>query len=76
MLVVATPETRDIAKMVDIARTLNPDVEIVLRAHNESEAQLLQDAGLGTVFISEQELASGMGRYVLTRFGHDGATAH
>src|SRR5690606_17097865 len=36
MLVVATPDTRDIATMVDIARTLNPAVEIVLRAHNET----------------------------------------
>ena len=76
MLVIATPDTRDIGKMVDIARTLNPGVEVVLRTHNEAEARLLHDAGLGTVFISEHELALGMSRHVLMRFGHDAVAPH
>lgn len=69
MLVVATPDTLDVRKVVDIARTLNPAIEIVLRTHSEEEAVLLERENLGTVFMGEDELAKGMTRHVLARMG-------
>ncbi|HJW03437.1 MAG TPA: cation:proton antiporter, partial [Azospira sp.] len=69
MLVVATPDTLDVRKIVDIARTLNPAIEIVLRTHSEEEAVLLEREKLGTVFMGEDELAKGMTRHVLARMG-------
>ena len=67
MLVVTTPDPLASRKMVDIARKLNPGIEVVLRADNEDGAALLRADKLGEVFVSEQELALGMTRYVLGR---------
>ena len=71
MLVIATPDTLNVRKVVEIARTLNPAIEVVVRTHNEEEAALLQREHIGTVFLGEQELALGMTRHVLRRRGVD-----
>jgi CPA2 family monovalent cation:H+ antiporter-2 len=68
MLVVATPDTVGVRRMVELSRTLNPNIEVVLRTHNEEESELLQNDGFGTVFFGEEELARGMTRHVLQRF--------
>ena len=67
MLVIATPETVHVRKMVEIARTLNPAIEVVVRSHNVEEAERLQKDGTGTVFVGESELARAMTRHVLDR---------
>ena len=68
MLVVATPDTLDLQKMVDCARALNPTIEIVVRTHNEEEARLMAD-WIPAVFYAERELAMGMGAHILRRYG-------
>jgi CPA2 family monovalent cation:H+ antiporter-2 len=76
MLVIATPDTLDVRKMAQTARALNPEIELVVRSHNEEEAALLVQEQVGKVFIGEHELALGMARHVLTRMGRlSGATA-
>ncbi|MCZ2496333.1 Kef family K(+) transporter [Xylophilus sp. Kf1] len=67
MLVIAVPESMDIRQMIETARTLNPEIELVVRSHNEDEARLLEKETAGTVFIGEQELAQAMVRHVLER---------
>ena len=69
MLVIATPDTFNVRKMVEIARTLNPTIETILRTHNEDEAELLEKDNLGKVFMGEHELALGMTRHILERMG-------
>lgn len=69
MLVIATPDTFDIHRMIETARTLNPGVEIVIRTHNEEEAALLRRDTAERVFFGEEELAAGMSRHVLQRYG-------
>ena len=66
-MVIATPETIEVRRMVEIARTLNPDILIIVRSHNSEEAHRLEQEGAGTVFVAEQELASAMIRHVLDR---------
>jgi len=66
-LVVAVPDTFDVRRMVDTARTLNPGIDIVVRSHNAEEAALLVEEGAGRVFLGENELADGMTRYVLEK---------
>ncbi|MHC2995933.1 cation:proton antiporter domain-containing protein [Tepidiphilus sp. HLB4] len=68
MLVVATPDPLNVRQMAETARTLNPDIEIVLRTHGEDEALMLRKEGIGTVFFGEEELAKGMAGHVLQRF--------
>jgi CPA2 family monovalent cation:H+ antiporter-2 len=68
MLVIATPDTVDVRKMTTIARMLNPDIEIIVRTHSESEMELLESDGVGRGFFGVEELARGMSQYVLGRF--------
>ncbi len=68
MLVIAIPETLHVRKMIEIARTLNPEVRLVLRSHNEEEAVLLERETHGKVFLGEQELARGMAAHILGQF--------
>lgn len=67
MLVIATPETVEVRRMIQTARTLNPRVEIVVRSHNEEEAALLEGEGGGKVFVGERELAQSMTGHVIER---------
>jgi CPA2 family monovalent cation:H+ antiporter-2 len=65
MLVVAIPDTVNVRKMVEISRKLNPEIQVVLRTHNEEEAELLREESMGTVFLGEHELARGMTVHIL-----------
>ncbi len=77
MLVAATANTFHVRKMVETARLLNPKIEIVIRTHNEDEAELWVKENIGKIFLSERELASGMADHVLLRMGKlDTQTAH
>ncbi|WP_439686427.1 YbaL family putative K(+) efflux transporter [Cupriavidus oxalaticus] len=76
MLVVAVPEPLYVRQMVETARTLNPEIEIVLRTHSEDESALLRKEKLGTVFYGEEELAKGMSVHVLGRFVPQGGGGH
>ena len=68
MLVIAIPDTLDVRRMIEIARTVNPRVETVVRTHSEEEAVLLEKENAGKVFLGEHELALAMTRYVLERY--------
>ena len=68
MLVIATPPTLDVRPMVEIARQLNPHIEIVLRSANAEEAALLRAERVGQVFVAEEELSSRLVEHVLQRF--------
>ncbi|WP_348945702.1 NAD-binding protein [Chitinibacter sp. FCG-7] len=68
MLVVATPDPLIIRQMIDTAKTLNPEIEIILRTHGEEESVLLSKENIGTVFFGEEELAKGMASHVVQRF--------
>ena len=69
MLVVATPQTVEVRRMAETARTLNPDIEIVVRSHNAEEAALLERDGTGKVFVGEDELARAITAHVVERVG-------
>ena len=75
MLVIATPDTLDVRRMIASARALNPAIETVVRTHNEAEAKLLAQEGAGTVFFGEHELAQAMARHVLERAESQTASA-
>jgi CPA2 family monovalent cation:H+ antiporter-2 len=76
ILVAATSNTFHVRQMVDIARKLNPKIEIVIRTHNEVEAELWAQENVGKIFLSEQQLAAGMADHVLHRMGKIKPAAH
>jgi CPA2 family monovalent cation:H+ antiporter-2 len=68
MLVIATPDTLDVRRMIEIARTVNPRIETVVRTHSEQEAVLLEKENAGKVFLGEHELAGSIIQHVLDRY--------
>jgi CPA2 family monovalent cation:H+ antiporter-2 len=65
ILVIATPDTLNVRKMIEVARTVNPRIQTVVRTHSEEEAVLLEKEQAGKVFLGEHELAIGMIQHVL-----------
>ncbi|STX29235.1 putative monovalent cation:proton antiporter (CPA2 family) [Legionella beliardensis] len=74
MLMIVIADTFHVRKMIKLAYTLNPDIEIVVRTHDEEEAQLLQEEVTGKVFFAEGEIAKNMTIYALNRYGKDVAS--
>jgi CPA2 family monovalent cation:H+ antiporter-2 len=68
MLVIATPDTPNVRRMIEIARTVNPRIETVVRTHSEEEAELLEKEKAGKVFLGEHELATAMIHHVMERY--------
>jgi CPA2 family monovalent cation:H+ antiporter-2 len=68
VLVIATPDTLNVRRMIEIARAVNPRIETVVRTHSEEEAALFEKENAGKVFFGEHELALAMTRHVLERF--------
>lgn len=75
MLVVTLPDAFDVRRIVEISRTLNPSLEVALCTNSADEAALLESEGVGTVFMSESELARGMMDHVLGRMERPAAHA-
>lgn len=74
MLVIATPDTLGVRQMVETAKLLNPQIEVVVRTHSEDESELLRQERVGTIFFGDEELAKGMMAHVLQRFDRQPAT--
>jgi CPA2 family monovalent cation:H+ antiporter-2 len=77
-LVIAVPDAVGAPKMIETARTLNPDIECVVRCHSEDEAALLAQWANTRVFVGERELADAMVRHVTNTPAHalGSAVAH
>ncbi|MBV2133237.1 Kef family K(+) transporter [Pseudomonas sp. MAP12] len=68
MLVIATPDPLHVQRMVEIARTLNPAIEVAIRTHSAAAVEIFRSDNLGTVFFDEEELARGMQAHILSKF--------
>lgn len=69
MLMIVISDTVNVRKMIQLAQEINPDIETVVRSHDEEEAILLQTEVTGRVFFAEGEIAKNMGSYALNRYG-------
>ncbi|MCW5589334.1 MAG: Kef family K(+) transporter [Legionellales bacterium] len=66
LMVIALPNTLHVQRMIEIARMLNPKIEIVVRTHFEEEAERLEKQARVKAFLGEKELAHSMSHYALT----------
>jgi CPA2 family monovalent cation:H+ antiporter-2 len=69
LAVVATPDSFQARRIVELARQLKPGIDLVVRTHSASEMQKLEALGAGRVVFSERELAFGMLEYALRSLG-------
>ncbi|HTU00034.1 MAG TPA: YbaL family putative K(+) efflux transporter [Rhizomicrobium sp.] len=67
ILFVAIPEAFEAGQIVEQARRMNPDLEIVARAHFDAEVEHLQNLGATRVIMGEREIAQAMLSYAKAR---------
>jgi CPA2 family monovalent cation:H+ antiporter-2 len=69
LLVVAVPDALATRQAVDYALERNPRLQIVARAHSESEEQHLRRRGVRRVVVAEREVGNELMEHALRRFG-------
>jgi CPA2 family monovalent cation:H+ antiporter-2 len=69
LLVVASPNPFEARQVIEIARALNPQIDIVVRTHSAAEQAYLANLKVGRAYIGERELALSMARYALKSLG-------
>lgn len=67
LLVLSPMDVLDIHKIIDIAKTLNPQIQIILCAENKQEAEILRQENLGQVYFAKEEMANNMSNYILNQ---------
>ncbi len=68
-MVVAIPDALGTRQAVTYARSRNPRIEIVARAHSDVEEEDLRRLGVARVVVAERELGNELIRHALRRFG-------
>jgi CPA2 family monovalent cation:H+ antiporter-2 len=68
-LVVAVPDALATRQAVEYARSRNDRIEIVARAHSETEELDLRRLGVARVVVAEREVGNELVRHALRRFG-------
>jgi K+:H+ antiporter len=66
-LVIAIPDAFEAGQIVQQARTANPKVQIVARAHSDAEVEHLTNLGADIAIMGEREIARGMIEELETR---------
>jgi len=69
LVVVATPDSFQARRIVELSRELRPGIDLVVRTHSDGELQKLESMGVGRVLMGERELAHGMLEYALRSLG-------
>ena len=69
LIAVATPDSFQARRIVEVARELNPGINIVARTHNAAEIGALEALGAARVVMGERELARTMTEHALRGLG-------
>jgi CPA2 family monovalent cation:H+ antiporter-2 len=69
VLIAAIPDPLSIRRIVEVARERNPEIDIVVRTHSQSERRHIEAQGADQAVVGELELAMEMSRHTLRRFG-------
>jgi CPA2 family monovalent cation:H+ antiporter-2 len=64
-LISAIPNALESSSVIEQARALNPNLQIIARAHSDEEVEHLTQYGANLVIMGEREIARGITNYVL-----------
>lgn len=67
MLILSPMDILDIHRIVDIAKQLNPQIEVLCCAESKEEAEIIRQDEIGLVFYAKEEMATNMSRHILTQ---------
>ncbi|HJR42312.1 MAG TPA: YbaL family putative K(+) efflux transporter [Gemmatimonadaceae bacterium] len=69
LLVIATPEPYQTRQIIELARRLNPSIDIIARTHSAEERAYLERLGIGRAVLGEHELALSLVHYSIVSVG-------
>lgn len=67
LLVLSPMDIVDIHKIVDIAKTLNPQIQVLLCAESKEEAEVIRRDNIGDVYYAKEEMANNMSDHILNQ---------
>ncbi|WP_298142644.1 cation:proton antiporter [uncultured Acinetobacter sp.] len=78
LLVLSPMDIIDIHKIVDIAKTLNPQIQVLLCAESKEEAEVIRRDNIGDVYYAKEEMANNMSDHILNQIqlAHHQAPSH
>ncbi|MCA0374165.1 MAG: cation:proton antiporter [Gemmatimonadetes bacterium] len=71
LLVIASPDPYHARHIIELARAKNPDIDIIVRTHADTEQELFEQLGVSKALMGERELAFGMAYHSLRSAGCD-----
>ena len=71
MLVIASPDPYHARHIIELARARNPEIDIIVRTHADTEQELFEQLGVSKALMGERELAFGMAYHSLRSAGVD-----
>ena len=63
-LLVAIPDALEAGQIIEHARKINPQIEVVARAHSDAQIEHLEKQGASYTIMGEREIAKGMANWV------------
>ena len=78
LLVLSPMDILDIHKIVDIAKTLNPQIQVLVCAASKEEAEVIRRDNIGEVYFAKEEMAKNMSNHILNQIqlAHHEAPTH
>lgn len=78
LLVLSPMDIIDIHKIVDIAKTLNPQIQVLICAESKQEADVIRRENIGDVYFAKEEMAKNMSNHILNQIeiAHHQAPSH
>ncbi|MDV7541492.1 cation:proton antiporter [Acinetobacter baumannii] len=67
LLVISPMDILDIHRIVDIAKQLNPQIQVLICAESKEEATVIRDEHIGEVFYAKEEMAKNMSHHILNQ---------
>lgn len=67
LLVISPMDIIDIHKIVDIAKTLNPQIQVLVCAESKGEAEAIRRDNVGAVYYAKEEMAKNMSNHILNQ---------
>ncbi len=67
LLVISPMDILDIHRIVDIAKQLNPQIQVLICAESKEEAAVIRDEHIGEVFHAKEEMAKNMSHHILNQ---------
>ena len=67
LLVISPMDIIDIHKIVDIATTLNPQIQVLICAESKEEDEVVRRDNIGEVYFAKEEMAKNMSNHILNQ---------